>query len=83
MLGSEGEEGRRQERRRQEAGEGNFILEMELEKEGLYGCIHTLKGQLFQIAWMWTATHVLCAAMLTWSLEVTINFAQDGIVNSL
>ena len=81
-LGSEGEEGRRQERRRQEAGEGNFILEMELEKEGLYGCIHTLKGQLFQIAWMWTETHVLCA-MLTWSLEVTINFAQDGIVNSL
>ena len=64
MLGSDGEEGRRQERRRQEAGEGNFILEMELEKEGLYGCIHTLKGQLFQIAWMWTATHVLCAANL-------------------
>ena len=28
------------------------------------------------------ATHVLCS-VLTWSLEVTINFAQDGIVNSL
>lgn len=47
------------------------------------GRVIWLYSYLFQIAWMWTATHVLCAAMLTWSLEVTINFAQDGIVNSL